>query len=84
MAENDEVFVRVELLMGARWDVAHRHGDGSGNAGKGEFEGFAHVNETGFPVADKSRRVGWGNFVIEHGFSVLGGLPGDEPEPVSW
>lgn len=74
VAEDDEVFFGVELLVGACGDVAHGHGDGAGKAGERKFRRLADIDEAGFLFAEKSRRAGWGNLVIEHDSSVAGGV----------
>ncbi len=74
MAENDEAFLGFEFPMSARRDVAHGHGDGTGDVGDRKFGWLADVDEAGFLFAEKGRRVGRGNFVIEHDSSVPGAV----------
>ena len=70
VAEDDEVLVGVEFLIGAGGNVAHGHGDAAGDMGGLEFPWFAHIDEAGLVIAEKRCGVGGGDFVVEHEFSL--------------
>ena len=54
MAQDHEALVGVELLVGARGDVAHGHQYTAGNARGLKFPRFAYVDEPRLAFAKKS------------------------------
>ena len=77
MAEDDDVGVGVELLMGAGGDVSHGHEEGVGEVGDFELPRLADVEEERgvglFTEGEKDFRsdLGW-----EHGFRIAAGADG--------
>jgi hypothetical protein len=47
MAEDDDVGVGIEFLIGARGDFAHGHEERVGEAGSLELPGFADIEQDG-------------------------------------
>jgi len=70
VAEDDEVLVGIEFLMGARGDVTHGHEQAAGDAGCFKFPWFADIDEASLVFAEKSCRIGCRDFVVEHGYSL--------------
>lgn len=70
MTENDQPLIGIEFLVGARRDIAHGHVHAAVDVCGREFPRFAHVDESDFFVLEKSRRLGGGNLVIQHGTSL--------------
>lgn len=72
MAENCDVLFGIELLMGARGDIAHGHEGAGFDVGGGVFPRLADIDEAGLVFAEKSGGVGGGDFVFEHENSLVG------------
>jgi len=70
VAEDDQMLVRIEFLMGSRRDVTHGDEQAARNAGCLKFPWFADIDETSFAFSKQSRRIGRRNFVVEHGYSL--------------
>ena len=68
VAEDDDVGVGVELLVGAGGDVAHGHEDGVGEVGGLELPGLADVEEDGGIGLGAEFSEGFGGYLgREHG-----------------
>ena len=70
VAEDDEVLVGIEFLIGARGDVAHGHEEAAIDAGYFKFPWFADIDEASLVFTEKSGRIGCRDFVVEHGYSL--------------
>lgn len=70
VAENDEMLVRIEFLMGARGHVAHGHEQAAVDAGCFKFPWFADIDEASLVFAEERCRIGCRYFVVEHGYSL--------------
>jgi hypothetical protein len=72
VAEDDQVFVRIKLLMSASRHLAHGHWNGALNVGRSHLPRFTHVDKSCLPVVQQSGGVDRRNLVVEHGMSLMG------------